>query len=61
MITDGVPNVDETNAAAIANLWQKKGITMFVVCVTPRCTEDWAKAAAAKPKKVRCNIAVCDE
>lgn len=53
VITDGAPNVNKTNAEAIGAEHQKNGIAVFVVCVTTGCSEDWGKALAAKPNKVR--------
>lgn len=51
MITDGVPGIDSTAAEAASRGIQTYGATMFLICITPGCTEDWAKAVASKPRK----------
>lgn len=55
VITDGVPGISTEQAVNSSTSIQQNSVYMFVVCSAPGCNEDWAKAVASQPTKVRFN------
>lgn len=53
LITDGFPELGSDLSATLSVAFQQARLAVFVVCVTPGCSETLAQGIASVPKKVR--------